>query len=117
MNKTGAKKRLDELRKLIDRYSYEYYILDKPSVSDAIYDGLWQEYKKIENDFPELITPDSPTQRVVGTVLAGFKSVEHRTRMLSLNDVFDQADVEAWIERTKKLAPDNHLEFFADIKM
>lgn len=117
MNRAQAQRRVAELKKLLGQYDYEYYILDAPSVSDAIYDGLRSELKQIEHEYPELVTPDSPTQRVVGTVLAGFKSVEHRTRMLSLNDVFDQADVEAWIERTDKLAPGNKHEFFADIKM
>ena len=117
MNKETAAKRAITLKQLLAKYDYDYYILDTPSVSDAIYDGLRTELKHIEAEFPELITPDSPTQRVVGTVLEGFKKVEHTTRMLSLNDVFSREDVEEWVKRTQKLAPEHKLAFFADIKM
>ncbi len=109
--------RIEELRKLINRYSYEYHVLDTPSVSDAIYDGLFGELKKIEAEHPELITADSPTQRVGNELKGGFQKVEHSTRMLSLNDVFDRDEVEAWVTRTDKLLPGRKHEFFADIKM
>lgn len=112
-----AAKRADELRRLMAKYSYEYYVLDDPSVSDAIYDGLSRELKDIEATYPELITPDSPTQRVGGTALEKFTKVEHRSRMISLNDVFNREDVQAWVTRTEKQLPDQTLEFFADIKM
>src|SRR5690606_8750991 len=71
----------------------------------------------IESSYPDLITPDSPTQRVGNELKGGFRKVEHRTRMLSLNDVFDQADVEAWVKRIDKILPGTQHEFFADIKM
>lgn len=117
LSRDKAAKRADELRRLMAKYSYEYYVLDEPSVSDAIYDGLTRELKDIEATYPELITPDSPTQRVGGTALEKFAKVEHSSRMLSLNDVFSREDVEAWVTRTEKLMPDQTLEFFADIKM
>lgn len=117
MNKAAAQKRAQELKKLMAQYAYEYYVLDNPSVSDAVYDGLMRELKAIEAEFPELITPDSPTQRVGGTPLAKFNKVQHSSRMLSLNDVFNREDVEAWLVRTDKLAPGRKHEFFADIKM
>jgi len=110
-------KRVKELRDLLARYSYEYHVLDQPSVPDAVYDSLFGELKKIEAEHPELITPDSPTQRVGGELLGGFKKVQHSSRMLSLNDVFDRADVEAWVVRMDKLLPGRKHEFFADIKM
>ena len=116
-NKQQAEKRLIELRKLMATYSYEYYVLDEPSVSDAIYDGLMRELKDLEAQYPELITPDSPTQRVGGTPLSEFKKVAHSVRMISLNDVFSREEVEAWVERTEKLAPGRTTEFFTDIKM
>lgn len=116
-NKQQAEKRLSELRKLMATYSYEYYVLDEPSVSDAIYDGLMRELKDLEAQYPELITPDSPTQRVGGTPLSEFKKVAHSVRMISLNDVFSREEVEAWVERTEKLAPGRTTEFFTDIKM
>ena len=117
MNKTQAAHRLQELRQLMAKYSYEYYVLDEPSVSDAVYDGLMRELKDLEATFPELITPDSPTQRVGGAPLSEFKKVTHSRRMISLNDVFSRLEVEAWVERTKKLAPGRTTEFFTDIKM
>jgi DNA ligase (NAD+) len=109
--------RAAELRSILAGYSYEYHVLDQPSVSDAIYDSLMGELKKIEAEHPELITSDSPTQRVGSELLGGFKKVQHATRMLSLNDVFDIKDVEAWVVRMDKLLPGRTHEFFADIKM
>ncbi|HVV26289.1 MAG TPA: NAD-dependent DNA ligase LigA [Candidatus Saccharimonadales bacterium] len=117
MNKPQAAKRLEELRRLMAKYSYEYYVQDKPSVSDAVYDGLMRELKALEAEYPELITPDSPTQRVGGQALAKFQKVRHSSRMLSLNDVFNREDVEAWIKRTERLLPGRRHEFFCDIKM
>ena len=109
--------RVRELRDLLNKYSYEYYVNDKPSVSDAIYDSLMDELKKIESSNPELITIDSPTQRVGNKLLDGFQKVRHQRRMVSLNDVFDKSDIEAWIKRTDKLMPGQRHEFFTDIKM
>lgn len=117
MNKQQAGARLAELRQLMARYSYEYYVLDMTSVSDAIYDGLMQELKKLEEQYPELVTADSPTQRVGGQPLDKFTKVRHSSRMLSLNDVFSREDVEAWIKRTEKLIPGRSHEYFCDIKM
>ena len=109
--------RVRELRDLLNKYSYEYYVNDKPSVSDAIYDSLMDELKKIESSNPELITIDSPTQRVGNKLLDGFQKVRHQRRMVSLNDVFDKREIEAWIKRTDKLMPGQRHEFFTDIKM
>lgn len=110
-------KRAQELKQLLSSYSYEYHVLDMPSVSDAIYDSLMAELKAIEAENPSLITPDSPTQRVGNELLGGFQKVTHRSRMLSLNDVFDVSEVEAWVVRMDKLLPGTKHEFFADIKM
>lgn len=109
--------RAAELRHLLSTYSYEYHVLDAPTVSDAIYDGLMRELKSIEAEHPELITTDSPTQRVGSELLGGFQKVQHRTRMLSLNDVFDASEVEAWVRRMDKVLPGARHEYFADIKM
>lgn len=109
--------RVRELRDLLNKYSYEYYVNDKPSVSDAIYDSLMDELKKIESSNPELITIDSPTQRVGNKLLDGFQKVRHQRRMVSLNDVFDKSEIEAWIKRTDKIMPGQRHEFFTDIKM
>ncbi len=117
MNKLPADKRARELRQLMAKYAYEYYVLDEPSVSDAVYDGLMKELKQLEAAHPELIVPDSPTQRVGGQALDKFTKVRHSSRMLSLNDVFSREDVEAWIKRMDKLLPGRTHEFFCDIKM
>ena len=110
-------KRIAELKALMGVYAYEYYVRDNPSVSDAVYDGLMRELKAIEFAHPELITTDSPTQRVGGKPLDSFKKIEHSSRMLSLNDVFDRAEVEAWVRRMDKVLPGKTHEYFCDIKM
>ncbi|HWT40869.1 MAG TPA: NAD-dependent DNA ligase LigA [Dongiaceae bacterium] len=117
MKQPNPAERAKELRSLLSTYSYEYHVLDNPSVSDAVYDSLMAELKQIEANDPSLITPDSPTQRVGSELLGGFQKVTHRSRMLSLNDVFDVADVEAWVERMDKALPGRRHEYFADIKM
>ncbi len=117
MNNASAKKRQDELISLLDKYAYEYYVLDNPSISDGVYDGLIQQLKKIESEYPNLIRPDSPTQRVGGKPLDQFNKVRHSSRMLSLNDVFGREDVEAWVKRTDKLISGQKPEFDAEIKM
>ncbi len=111
-----TKYRVNKLRRQLQEYAYEYYVLDKPSVDDAVYDGLMAELKKLEAQYPELITPDSPTQRVGGKPLEGFKTVKHSSRMLSLDDVFNERDVDAWIKRMSKLLPDQSFNFWGDIK-
>ena len=117
MMQSQPEKRIKELRKIIDQYSYEYHVLDAPTVNDAVYDGLFGELKQLEAEYPELVTPDSPTQRVGSKLLEGFTKVAHTRRMLSLNDVFDKAEVKAWVERMDKLMPGTTHEFFADVKM
>ena len=109
--------RYAELLALLNKYSYEYHSLDAPSVNDAIYDSLFTELKTIEAENPELISPNSPTQRVGNIVKGGFEKVAHTSRMLSLNDVFSEDEVQAWLERIEKLTPNLAHEFFADIKM
>lgn len=117
MSRAQLKKRAEDLRNLINKYSYEYHVLDNPSVSNEIWDSLLDELKKIEAEFPELITSDSPTQRVGSEIIGGFKKVNHKSRMLSLNDVFSKEDVEAWVKRMDNLLPERKHEYFTDIKM
>lgn len=119
MNKglpADATERAEELKGQLATYAYEYYVLDKPSVSDAVYDSLIQELKRIEAAYPELVTPDSPTQRVHSVPLDKFKKVAHVRPMISLNDVFSREDVEAWVKRMEKLLPGSKHEFFCDTK-
>ena len=117
MTQNQLSQRAKELRELLSSYSYDYHVRDEPAVSDAVYDSLFAELKKIETDHPELVTTDSPTQRVGSELLGGFKKVTHSSRMLSLNDVFDAKEVAAWVVRMDKLLPTTRHEFFADIKM
>ncbi|MGH7158196.1 MAG: NAD-dependent DNA ligase LigA [Candidatus Saccharimonadales bacterium] len=112
-----AKTRAAKLRQLIADYRYHYHVLDESTMSEAAADSLKHELAQLEEQFPELSTPDSPTQRVAGKPLPGFTQVKHGTRMLSLNDAFGRAEVEAWLQRLEKLAPGRKLELFADIKM
>ncbi|HSX17794.1 MAG TPA: NAD-dependent DNA ligase LigA [Candidatus Saccharimonadales bacterium] len=110
--------RAAKLRELINDYRYNYHVLDKSIMSEAAADSLKHELSQIEATHPELITPDSPTQRVAGEPLPAFKQVRHSSRMLSLNDVFDEDELKAWIARITKLAsPGAKLECFMDIKM
>ena len=117
MTHRQPEQRIKELRQLLNEYSYQYHVLDAPTVEDAVYDSLFQELKELEKTNPELVSSDSPTQRVGNELLGGFQKIEHSSRMLSLNDVFNREDVEAWVVRMDKLLPDKKHEFFADIKM
>jgi DNA ligase (NAD+) len=109
--------RAAKLRELINDYRYNYHVLNKSIMSEAAADSLKHELTQIETEHPELITPDSPTQRVAGVSLPQFKKVQHSGRMLSLNDVFDEQELNAWVERIKKLANTDKFEFFMDLKM
>lgn len=116
MNK-AVEDRARELRELLNEYSYQYHVLDDPTVDDAVYDSLMHELKQIETEHPDLVTVDSPTQRVGNVLKGGFKKVRHSRRMLSLNDVFDRKDVEEWIDRMDRLMSSAEHRFFVDIKM
>lgn len=117
MNKAAAEKRLRQLRGQLEKYRHSYYVLDAPDVDDAVYDSLNNELKVIEDQHPELITPDSPTQRVGGAAANAFKKVSHTQRMLSLNDVFSFEEVAAWEKRTQKLLGTRPHQYFAELKM
>lgn len=97
-----AQQRAETLRNELNRYAYEYYVKDNPSVEDYVYDKQYQELVKLETDYPDLITADSPTQRVGGKVLDGFEKVVHDTPLYSLNDVFSKDELIAFDERVKK---------------
>lgn len=102
MNKTEAKEKIDALKELLNKYGYEYYVLDQPSVPDSEYDKRLQELLKLEEEHPELVTVDSPTQRVGGQPLEGFEKVEHRIRMLSLGNAFNEADLRDFDRRVRE---------------
>ena len=114
--------RVEKLRELINDYRYHYHVLDESTMSESAADSLKHELAEIEAQYPELITPDSPTQKVAGAVLPGFNKVEHRTPMISLADVFDSDELKAWLNRAKKYLAEHHstanqIDFMCDIKM
>lgn len=117
VNRQQANQRLQQLREQLEEYRYEYYVLDRPSVDDAVYDSLNNEVKELETAYPDLITADSPTQRVGGAVSGKFKSVPHPSPMLSLQDIFDIGELEAWEKRLHKLLGKSDIEYYAELKM
>jgi len=117
MDKIKAKSRIEKLRQEINHHRYLYHVKDSQEISDAALDSLKNELDKLERDYPELITNDSPTQRVSGKALGSFSKVKHKVRMLSLNDAFSQADMLDWKERIKKMIPGQKLDYFCEIKL
>jgi DNA ligase (NAD+) len=93
--------RAAKLRATIEAHNHAYYVLDAPTVSDAEFDRLFRELEALERDYPELLTPDSPTQRVSGEPAAEFTAVTHRVPMLSLNNAFSDDEVEAFDRRVR----------------
>ncbi|MFR9191305.1 MAG: DNA ligase LigA-related protein, partial [Anaerotruncus massiliensis (ex Togo et al. 2019)] len=106
MDRITAENRAGELRPILERYSYEYYVLDNPSISDYDYDRLLHELLDIETEFPELATENSPTRRVGGMALNTFAPVRHEVQMGSLQDVFDTADIAAFDARVRETVAD-----------
>ena len=102
---SNIEKRARKLRDLINHHNYRYYVLDSPEVSDAEYDELVRELIEIEEIYPELITSDSPTQRVGAPPAEGFLPVRHRTKMLSLADAFSFDELSAFLDRIEKGLP------------
>jgi DNA ligase (NAD+) len=102
--RAAAKVRVEELREQLNYHSYRYHVLDDPEVSDAEYDDLMNELKALEEAYPELVTPDSPTQRVGATPADLFAPVEHRSPMLSLDNAFSREELEAWERRAERIA-------------
>ena len=120
MDKKEAKKRLDKLKDQLRETDYAYYVLDKPIMSDSARDGLKNEVEDIEKKFPELITSDSPTQRIGGEVLKEFKKIRHEIKKYSLDDVFDFEDVREFdlrVKRMLKLSPDESVEYTCELKI
>ena len=124
MNKTEAKQRVLKLRELINDYRYHYHVLDESTMSEAVADSLKHELAELEKAFPDLITPDSPTQRVAGKPLDKFTKVTHAQRMISLADVFSEAEIRDWVRADEKLMLEQGIttdgrikEYFTDIKM
>ena len=116
--KTAAKARIEKLKTLINDYRYHYHVLDESIMSEAAADSLKHELSQLEEQYPEFITPDSPTQRVAGKPLDKFQKVTHASRMISLADVFSESEIRDWVARNYKLVDrGTEFTFFTDIKM
>lgn len=109
--------RVGELRTRIERANYEYHVLDSPTLTDAEYDALMAELRRLEAEHPELVTPDSPTQRVGGAPAERFGTVTHALPMLSLSNVFSEEDLRAWIARVERLAGGEAVAFVVEPKI
>ncbi|MCD7840438.1 MAG: NAD-dependent DNA ligase LigA, partial [Erysipelotrichaceae bacterium] len=107
--------RLEEIKKLLNEYNYQYYVLDNPTVSDQEYDRLMQELQRIEMAHPEWITDDSPTQRVGGQVLDSFTKVTHKRMMLSLGNIFNEDELREFDERIREMFP--NAEYICELKI
>jgi len=112
-----VKKRLEELRRIINYHNYRYYVLDSPEISDAEYDDLMKELRQLEAEHPELITPDSPTQRVGAPPVEAFGVVEHPQPLLSLSNAFSYEDLAAWHRRVSNLLGGRHFDLACELKI
>lgn len=121
MNKVSSsdQARVQELRQLLQKASYAYYGLDAPIMEDAVYDQLYHELVDLEAKYPQLITPDSPTQRIGEQPATQFVSVQHRIPLYSLENAFDRGDMETWDERWRKLVPNlkTEPEYVTELKI
>ena len=109
--------KVESLREKIRHHEYRYYVLDDPEISDAEFDGLMNELKKLEAEHPELITPDSPTQRVGGKPREGFVKVEHSSPMLSLDNAYSEEELRAWDRRVHELSGRRDIEYVCELKL
>ncbi len=118
ITKKEAKKRIKKLRKLVQKYRYHYHVLDDPVVSDAVNDSVKHELQELEDKFPDLKTPDSPTQRVGGKALDKFEKIEHETPMLSLRDALSFEELKEWEKRNERhLKRKINSKYFVELKM
>ena len=117
MNKNEVQKRIEKLKDLINHHRYLYHVLNKEEISESALDSLKKELFDLEQNFPEFITPDSPTQRVGGKPIDTFKKVEHQEMMRSLNDAFSREDMDNWENRNKKLLNGEFVEYYCEPKL
>jgi DNA ligase (NAD+) len=117
MATSSAERRVAELREKIEKANYEYYILDQPSISDEAYDALLRELTDLEQKHPELVTPESPTQRVGATPSARFAPVEHAAPMLSLSNAFDETELRAFDQRVRRLLGRDEVGYVCELKI
>ncbi len=117
ITKKEAYKKISKLKKVINYHRYLYHVLNKQEISEDVLDSLKHKLYKLESLFPGLITVDSPTQRVAGLALKGFKKVKHSTRMLSIEDIFSEEELKNWEDYLKKLIPLKKFDYFTELKI
>ncbi len=117
LTKVQARARLAVLRRAIDEYRYQYHVLDRLDISEAALDSLKHELAQLEEEYPDLVTADSPSQRVAGQVRPGFTKIRHQARMVSLADAFSREELEQWDQRWRKLRPSAKTEYLIDLKL
>ena len=117
MSKEIAKKRIEELRDLLNTFNYQYHVLDNPSVSDAEYDRNMQELIKLETENPEFMSEDSPSVRVGGTILDIFEKVTHKSPMLSLGNAFNEGDLRDFDRRVRQGIDDANVRYICELKI
>src|SRR5438874_8647673 len=114
---SSKEQRVAELREKIEKANYEYHVLDRPTISDQAYDALMRELQSLEEGHPELITPESPTQRVGAPAAARFAPVQHSAPMLSLSNAFDEAELRAFDQRVRKLLDRDAVGYVCELKI
>ena len=117
MDKKNVKDKIERLREKVRHHEYLYYVLDKPEISDEEYDALYRELVDLEKAHPELVTPDSPTQRVGGEPLKEFKTVTHHTKLLSLDNAFSFEELDAFDKRVRESVERNSIDYVAELKI
>jgi DNA ligase (NAD+) len=117
MAETSAAKKIEKLRDELRRHEHLYYVLDAPEISDAEYDAVMNELKKLEAAHPDLVTPDSPTQRVGGKSAEGFRKAQHSRPMLSLDNAYSAEELADWDRRVHELAGNLPVEYTAELKL
>ena len=113
----NIQQKIEQLRDMLRYHEHRYYVLDDPEVSDAEFDRLMQELKRLEAENPELITPDSPSQRVGGKPREGFIKVEHSSPMLSLDNTYNQEELESWERRVHELSGRKQVDYVCELKL
>ena len=117
MNSAEAQLRIQQLTNELRNHNYRYYVLSEPSISDFEFDQLLKELEHLEQQFPELASPESPTQKVGGTVIDGFQTIKHRRPMLSLGNTYNESELRDFDERTRKSTGLEQIEYVCELKI
>lgn len=117
MSSAAIEKKIEALREKIRHHEYRYYVLDRPEISDAEFDALMNELKRLEAEHPKLITPDSPTQRVGGKPREGFVKAKHSSAMLSLDNAYSEEELRDWERRVHELSGRTDIEYMCELKL